>query len=336
MRLLFALIIMALAMPAVADVIATTSRGVVVAHDGVVDLRANGRRIWSVPGVDEPARIIVGDGRVAILDTWANRARVLSLHDGTGTAFATGESPVAGVFAGSDLYLIARDTNRVERIGDDGSRDSIAVAADPAFLASSAGRLYVYSRVGGVLHEIAIGKRPAIARQASVPPYASDMEVDGRTAYLIYPREAKLVTVNLDDLEIAATAAVGGAPSDIAIARRGTALSAPLIAVADPAAKRVWMTEGAQSVGAAFGRGFLRGFLGLGLFRPRSADFPRGVDRVVAADGVTLSFDTSSGTLYRIGRPKVTIVAEKVDAQGFAIERGKVVLWRDGKLHEVP
>lgn len=336
MRHIFALLVIVSAMPAVADVVAATSRGVVVAHDGVVDLRTNGRQVWSAPGVDEPAKIIVGDGRVAILDAWANRVRVVSLHDGTGTTYATGETPIAGVFAGGDLYVLARDANRLERIAVDGSREAIGVAADPAFIGSSAGHLYVYSRVGGVLQEIIFGKRLAIARRASVPPYAADMEVDGRTAYLIYPREAKLVTVNLDRLEITATAAVGGAPSDIAIARRGTALSAPLIAVADPAAKRVWMTEGAQSVGAAFGRGFLRGLLGLGLFRPRSADFPRGVDRVVAGDGVTLSFDTSSGTLYRTGRQKVSVVAEKIDSEGFAIASGKVVFWRDGALHEVP
>lgn len=336
MRPLFALLAMAFAVPAAADVVAATSRGVVVAHDGVVDLHSNGRRVWSAPGVDEPGNIIGGEGRVAILDPWANRARVVSLRDGTGTTFATGESPVGGVFAGGDLYLIARDANRVERIAVDGSHHSVGVAPDPAFIGVSAGSVYVYSRVSGVLQEIALGENLSIARQASVPPYASDMEVDGRAAYLIYPRDAKLVTVNLDKFEIATTAAVGGAPADIAIARRGTALSAPLIAVADPAAKRVWMTEGAQSVGAAFGRGFLRGFLGLGLFRPRSADFPRGIDRVVAGDGVTLSFDTSSGTLYRMGRPKVSVLAERLDPQAFAIANGKIVFWRDGALHEVP
>lgn len=336
MRALFAFIAMALAMPSLADVVAATSRGVVVAHDGVVDLHSNGRRVWAAPGVDEPSKIIVSEERVAILDAWANRARVVSLHDGTGTTFATGESPVAGVFAGSDLYLIARDANRVERITNDGLRESVGVAADPAFVGLSASHLYVYSRVEGVLQEIPVGKAVAVSRQASVPPYASDMEIDGRTAYLIYPREAKLVTVNLDRLQITTTAAVGGAPSDIAIARRGTALSAPLIAVADPAAKRVWMTEGAQSVGAAFGRGFLRGFLGLGVSRSRSADFPRGVDRLAAGDGVTLSFDTSSGTLYRMGRPEVSVVAEKLEPQAFAIANGKVVFWRAGTLHEVP
>lgn len=335
MKRLLTLIGLALAVPAAADVVAATSRGVIVAHDGVVDLRASGRQVWSAPGVDEPAKIIVSEGRIAILDAWANRARVVSLHDGSGTTFATAESPVAGVFAGSDLYLIARDANRVEHIAADGSRHSVGVAADAAFIGLSDGHLFVYSRVEGVLQEIAPGRNLMVTRQLSVPPYASDMEVDGRTAYLIYPREAKLVTVNLDKLEIASTAAVGGAPSDIAIARRGTALSAPLIAVADPAAKRVWMTEGAQSVGAAFRRGFLRGFLGLGLFQPRSADLPRGVDRVVARDGVTLSYDTSSGTLYRVG-PKISIVAENLDPQGFAIAEGKIVFWRDGALHEVP
>ena len=323
------------AMPVAAEVVATTPRGVAVAHDGVVDLRSNGRLVWSAPGVDQATAIIVGDAHLAVLDAWANRVRILSLLEGNGTTFPTGETPSGGLFVGNDLYIIARDSNRLERIGSDGSRASLDLNFDPVFVGASAERLYIYSRIKGSLVEVAVGSRRMIVlRQLAVPSHASDMEVHGRTAYLIYPREAKLMTVNLDKLEIVGSVAAGGAPTDIAIGGRGTALSATVIAIADPPAKRVWMTEGTQSVGAAFGRGFLRGFLGLGLFRPRSAEFPRGIDRVTAAEGLILAFDSSSGTLYRVDRTRVVRIAEGIDPKGFAISNGKAVFWRGGALHQ--
>jgi hypothetical protein len=322
-------------MPASAGVVAATSRGVAVAHDGIIELRSKGRLIWSVPGVDQATTIIVGDERMAVLDAWANRGQIVSLIEGHGSTFTTGETPISGLFVGDELFIIARDSKRLERIGSDGSQASLDLNFDPAFMSASAGHLHIYSRIKGSLTEVAVDdRRMFVLRELAVPPHASDMEVEGRTAYLIYPREAKLMTVNLDKLEIAGSAAVGGAPTDIAIAGRGTALSAPIIAIADPGAKRVWMTEGAQSVGAAFGRGFLRGFLGLGLFRSRSADFPRGVDRVRAAEGVILALDSSRGTLYRVGRAEVVRIAEGIDPKGFAISDGKAVFWRSGALHQ--
>jgi hypothetical protein len=322
------------AMPVAAEVVATTPRGVAIAHDGVIELRANGRLVWSAPGVDQATAIIVGDARIAVLDAWANRVRIVSLSDGNGTTFTTGETPTGGVFVGNELFIIARDANRLERIGPEGSRASLDLA-DPAFIGATAERLFIYSRIKGSLAEVATGDRDLlILRELALPPHASDMEVESRTAYLIYPREAKLITVNLDNLEIAGSVSAGGAPTDIAIAGHATALSAPVIAIADPGAKRVWMTEGVQSVGAAFGRGFLRGFLGLGLFRPRSVDFPRGIDRVTAADGVILAFDSSSGTLYRVERTKVVRIAEGIDPKGFAVSGGKAVFWSAGALQQ--
>jgi len=323
------------AMPVAAEVVAATSRGVAVAHDGIIELRSNGRLVWSAPGVDQATTIIVGEERMAILDAWANRVQIVSLIEGHGSTFTTGETPTSGLFIGNDLFILARDSNRLERIGSDGSRASLDLNFDPAFMGASAERLYIYSRLKGSLTEVAVGDhRMLVLRELAVPPHASDMEVMGRTAYLIYPREAKLMTVNLDKLEIAGSVAAGGAPTDIAIAGRATALSAPVIAIADPGSKRVWMTEGVQSVGAAFGRGFLRGLLGLGLIRPRSADFPRGIDRVTAAEGVILAFDSSSGTLYRVHRTEVVRIADGIDPKGFAISDGKAVFWRSGALHQ--
>lgn len=327
----------AFAFPAAADVVAATSRGVVVAHHGVVELRNAGRTVWSAPGVDQPAGIVAGGTRMAILDAWTNRARIISMADGLGMTITTAETPIAGVFVEDDLYLIARDSNQIERIAGDGSRQSVPLSPDPAFIGAGGNMIYVYSRVKGVLQEITAGhSRMRVSRELALPPFASDMEIDGRTAYLIYPRAAQMVAADLDRFEIVRSVSVGGAPTDLSVSRRGNALSPPLIAVADPSAKRVWLTEGAQSVGAAFGRGFLRGLLGLGLFRPSGAGFPRGIDRVIAREGTTLAYDSTSGTLYRADRGRSATVAEDVDPQGFTIADGRIVYWRDGTLHEAP
>lgn len=331
------LLAIALAFPAAADVVSATPRGVIVAHDGVVELRAGGRTVWSAPGLEGVTGIVTGETRIALLDAWSNRARIVSVADGRGTTFATAETPIDGVFSGDDLYLVARDSNRVEQIGGDGTRHSVAVSSDPAFLRAAGGTLYVYSRIEGVLQELAAGgTRLRVARELAMPPFASDMEIDGNTAYLIYPRTAVMVTANLDTFEIGSTVDVGGAPTDLAIARRGSALSAPLIAIADPSAKRLWTMEGVQSVGAAFARGFLRGLLGLGLFRPGSSDFPHGIDRVMARDGMTLAFDSTSGTLYRVSGRSAAVIAKGLDSQGFTISDGKIAYWRNAILHEVP
>ncbi|HEU4521086.1 MAG TPA: hypothetical protein VFT12_03725, partial [Thermoanaerobaculia bacterium] len=138
-------------------------------------------------------------------------------------------------------------------------------------------------------------------------------------------------SIQIDDFSVRMTAA-GDTPVDLAIARGGTALSAPSIAIADPAAKRVWVTEGAQSVGAAFGRGFLRGLLGIGLFRPRSATFPTGVDRIVSAEGITAAYDSSSRTLYRVEGSRSRPIAQDVSVEAFTIAFGRIEIWRAGAL----
>jgi hypothetical protein len=165
-----------------------------------------------------------------------------------------------------------------------------------------------------------------------LPAFASGMEISGKTGYVLYPRDAELVAVNLETFTLQSTASAGGTPVDLAIVSEGNALSAPRIAIADPAAKRVWITEGAQSVGSAFGRGFLRGLLGLGLFRPSSSDFPTGIDRVESRSGVTLAYDASGKTLYRSKSGDVRRITEGIAPQAFTIAGGRIAFWRDGSL----
>src|ERR1043165_8097890 len=108
----------------------------------------------------------------------------------------SGETPVAGAFLGRTLYLLARDARALERIGAGRARASIPLAADPAFLFAAGERLYAYSRTAGILQEITASSF-AVARSMHVAPFASDVETDGKDAYLVYPREAKIRVVAL-------------------------------------------------------------------------------------------------------------------------------------------
>lgn len=185
----------------------------------------------------------------------------------------------------------------------------IPLSPDPAFLREGNGRMYVYARTPGILEEID-GDR--VTRRVRVPPFASDLEIDGATAYLVYPRDARVRTVNLERMQLAGEIAVGAVPVDLAFAGGGTALTARILAIADPSAKRVWLTEATQSTAGAIARGFLRGLLGLGLFGHRSAQFPTGVDRVEIRGNEWLAYDSSTRTLYRFTKESSTAVATGV------------------------
>ena len=121
--------------------------------------------------------------------------------------------------------------------------------------------------------------------------------------------------------------AVGAVPVDLAFVGGGSALTARLLAVADPSAKRVWIVESTQSLGKAIARGFLRGLLGLGLIGNRSSEFPTGVDRVEAGASGWIAYDSSSGTLYRFDRKGSQRLATAVPPSGFALTRDGVAWW---------
>ncbi len=305
-----------------AQIVATTPRGIVVAHDNTVQLfnAAGTGVVWTTDGVGMPTSIVAGSERVAVLDALSSSVRVVELGSGRGMTISCGETPVAGLFAGSALYLLERDARALERIGADGARASINTAADPAFLREAAGRLYVYSRTAGLLQEITTTPF-AVARSTAVAPFASDFQIDRGNAYFVYPREAKVRVVALASMKSAGETAVGAVPVAVAFT------PSHALAVADPSAKRVWMIEGAQSFGQAFARGFLRGLLGLGIRPNRNSDFPTGVDRVLPRGNVLFAYDTSSGTLYRVAKEKSTVVAKGIRPQSFAIVSDGVLVW---------
>src|SRR5438105_9110864 len=153
---LLSVLLMLATTAAIAQPIAATNRGIVVAHDGVIELfdRTGRNLIWKTDGVPTPQTIAASNERIAVLDPLANEARIVDLATGRGTSVNTGETPIAGIFIGPTLYLLERDARALERIGADGTRASISTGADPAFLHEWNGRLYVYARGEGVVQEI--------------------------------------------------------------------------------------------------------------------------------------------------------------------------------------
>jgi hypothetical protein len=304
-------------------VITATPHGVVVATAGSIRLEGG----WSVEGVRNPTAIEASGNRVVVLDAIDDQAVVVDLDTGRTSRFATASTPVAAQFAGNDLYILARDANLVQRSGG----GNIVVAADPAFAGVSGGHVFVYSRTAGVLQEIGDDR---IVRQMQVAPFASDLEIDGTTAYLAYPREARIRMIDLATMQPAGELAVGAVPVDISFAGGGTAITARVLAVADPSAKRIWMVEGRQSLGKAVARGFVRGLLGLGLFN-RSSQFPTGVDRVIVRGSQRIAYDSSSGTLYRFSSRGSSVIATAIGPRAFTITEEQVVWWDGERIHTV-
>ncbi|HYU24591.1 MAG TPA: hypothetical protein VEO74_05270 [Thermoanaerobaculia bacterium] len=318
------MLLLFVATPAFAQAIAPTPRGIVVAHHNEIQLfnAAGTDVVWTTGGVANPTSIVAGDDRVAVLDALSSGVRIVEFASGRGATVKCGETPVGGVFVGRTLYLLERDARALERVGADGARASINIAADPQFLRQARGRLYVYARAAGVLQEITAAPF-AIARSVGVAPFASDFQTDGTKAYFVYPREAKIRVVALATMKPAGEIAVGAVPVALAIASSHT------LAVADPSAKRVWTIEGSQSFSQAFARGFLRGLLGLGIRPARNSDFSTGVDRVLVRGNLLLAYDTSSATLYRVAKAKSSIVAKDVPPQAFTATSEGVFVWDD-------
>jgi hypothetical protein len=330
-----------LTLAAKAQVVLGTPRGVVLAREGVVEAwdQTARTRLWQTEGLAHPTFATAGEKRVAVVSALTNEVMLLDPEGGRGTLVQTAETPVDGAFIGTRLFLLARDARRLERISAGGERASVALAADPAFLRTAGGRIFVYGRLEGVIQDID-PERMTVIRELRATPFASDFETDGRQFYLVDPREAVIRIWNVADSgarageasKPKATLKAGAVPVDLAFGARGTALTARMLAVADPGAKRVWFVEGTQSFGQAFGRGFLRGLLGFGLFATRGSELPSGVDRVVTREELCVGYDSSSGTLYRITKSKSMPLAAGVPPRGFALTADGVVFWRNGML----
>jgi hypothetical protein len=312
------LLLLLLAPVAFGQVLVDTSKGVVYAHNDRVQLVKG----WSVPGLKNPTKIVAASDRVAVLDAIHNEALIVELGTGLSQHVVTPETPIDAAFLNDDLYILARDARMLQHVG----KGAVTVSADPAFVRTSKGSLYVYSRATGTLEEV---RNDRVTRSAVVAPYASDMEIAGDVAYLTFPRDARIRAVDLDTMTVADNVVIGAVPVDLAFGRPATALTARTLIVADPSAKRVWLTEGNQTTTQAFLRGFLRGFLGLGLYGKRASQFPTGIDRVMTRENVWVAYDSSSGTLYRFTKSKSSVVAKDVPPNGFAITSDGIAYWKD-------
>ncbi|HKR65582.1 MAG TPA: hypothetical protein VJZ00_17765 [Thermoanaerobaculia bacterium] len=316
MKRVLALLVIAPAM--FAQVLTNTSRGVVAAHDGRVELVGG----WNVAGVRHATSIVAGNAQVAVLDALDNAVVIVDLASGRVTRHETAETPIDAAFVGRELYVLCRDSQVVQKFPTLGPPAS---APAVALMRATSTDVYLYSRLTGTLERLG-GARVRVA------PFASDFEIAGNTAYLVFPREARIRTVDLRTMKPTGEISVGAVPVDLAFAGGGTALTARVLAVADPSAKRVWLTEGTQSTAQAIARGFLRGFLGLGLFGARSSQFPTGVDRVLAQGKNWIAYDTSSGTLYRFTKNASRVLAKGITANAFTVTEDGVAYWQDGRV----
>lgn len=299
-----------------AQIVTSTDRGIVLARDHRIELAG----AWKSEGVAHPTGVIAGRDRVAVLDALNNEAVIADLATGRARRIRTAETPIDAAFVGDELYILARDARLLQHVG---GRD-VPLQAD--FLEAEGGNLYAYSRLTGALHQIG-------GRTIQVAPFASDFEIDGGTAYLAFPREGRIRTVDLATGAIGEIA-VGAVPVDLAFAGGGTAISARILAVADPSARRVWMAESTQSTAAAIARGFLRGFFGLGLFAGRGSKFPTGVDRVETRGKTWIAYDSSSRTLYHFTNRRSTVVARNVAPLAFALTGDGVAWWNGTSVAE--
>ena len=268
----------------------------------------NGIRVWSAPGITVP-RLRASSGPLAAFgDPLENRVVIVTARDRTSRNVAVPETPTSMVFVGDALYVLSRDGNALTRI-QGGEVRSVQTSADPTHLASNGRRLYVYSAISGTIDEYSLEESDAGRKTGLVPAFASDFAVDARRGYLVYPRNGKMVTVSLATLEKDEEFDVGAVPVDLDLENDPNLISAGVVAVADPSSKRIWRVERSQSNAEAVGRGFVRGLLGLGLYSPRSAEFPTGVDRVWKSGQRRFAYDSSSGKLYQLISGKSRLLA---------------------------
>ena len=128
-------------------VVCATSRGVAISTPGSLQFfDRSGKAVWSGESVQAPTAASVTSDRIAIIDSINNEVRIAALADGQGKTIRVGETPIEGIFIDRDLFLLERDARTLERVAPDGTRSSLALPADPAFLRQVGGRLYVYAR----------------------------------------------------------------------------------------------------------------------------------------------------------------------------------------------
>jgi hypothetical protein len=315
--------------------VAVTSRGVAVAHDGVVDLYKfkSLERVWRVDGVAYPGAMAADDHRVVVLNPIANVARVVDLATGTTTSFATGETPVAAAFIEKQLYVLARDARAVERIAMDGTKTSVKIGAAAQSFVPVGDKIYVYSSIDGLFQEITTSPF-AVARQVRIAPFASSFDTEGANGYFTYPNKRLLLIVDIKKMEVLGDTKIGSSPIDVHFAGDATLFSPRMLGIADPSDHRVWLIAVQQGTIEAFARGFLRGLSGFAPNGAVSTAFPTGIDRVISNGMHWLAFDSLTGTLYELKKKTTVELGRDLPPRAFALALAgsDLYLWRDGTL----
>lgn len=330
-----AAVLLMMAAPAGAQSIAPLPCGTLVAHDRVIELIGCPTATWkTIEGVGHDGPIFRDDQQAAVLDSIDSVARVVDLRTGQARTVETGETPTGGAFIDGRMFVLARDAKMLERIEADGSRRAIGTGNDPQ-LRVHGRTMYVYSRVDGLLQEISC-EPFAVTRTIDLPRGASDYVLDTTFLYFVYPTDAVLRTYSRETLAPAGEGTLGEVPVDIELAAKPDLLTARVLAVADPSARRIWLVEGSQSTAKAVVRGFVRGLIGVGVYAGQAKDFPVGVDRLVASDRNAVAYDSSSGTLYQIGSKKSRRLATAIAPRAFAVTDEAAFWWNGRSLERAP
>lgn len=283
----------------------------------LIDLNRGTTR--SIPSdLEHPTSVVIAaDGQEAfVLDAMENRGSFVSIPQEKLRPVSLGETPVDATYLGGDIFVLCRDSAEVRRIRSNGTWDALSISRGSSQLRVSGRLLYAYNPQEGSVHEISPSEL-RVLRSGSTERFASDFEVDGTSGYLVFPRSGRLIVVSLASLRESGRLNVGAVPIDLALETDRTRLTSGAVAVADPSSKKIWRTERSQSFSEAFARGFARGLLGLGLFAPKSTEFPRGVDRIRVGGGSQAALDSSSGNLYATRGGRSTLVARGMTGVSF-------------------
>jgi hypothetical protein len=275
-------------------------------------------------GVRHPAAVAISaSGAIAVVDALANELVVAG--SGKPLRLSAGESPVAVAFAGETAIVLSRDSTTLTAVGPDGSSRSAATPQGSSLLAVTGDSIVVASPVTGELRVYS----PALAPRGSVVAGrgAAALAVSGRRAFLVHPADALVTVVDLGRMEIAATTQAGAVPADLVLSA-SSPLAAPTMIVTDPSSKAIWRIEAHESALAAFGRGFLRGLIGLGISGVRPEPTAAPIDRLYLVEGRLFGLDSAGRVLYLLGRRGGSVVARDAGAGEFVIQRdGSVLMW---------
>lgn len=334
--------LMAPSIAAAATLLAATDGGGIAVRAASNEIAAfdlpSMRPAWTAAGVRNPHLLVLSpDGRwAAAIDAISNRLALADLAQRTSRIQPLPETPLAAGFLDGALFVVSRDARILSRIDPAGGETRTAALQPGAshLLAAGSG-VIVYAPLTGVAERFDPSTLRSLA-SAQLPRFASDLESHGRSGYLVLPRSGQLAVFALDTLALEKRSAAGAVPIDVAVEAPATAARAARIAIADPSSKRVWRDEGTQSTAEAFGRGFLRGLLGLGLYRPRSAAFPDGVDRLLARGGRLLAFDSSTGTVFAVDGDRATALVSGVAWGSFVPAGGELLVARGGAIERHP